>query len=622
MSYTPFSNGQYNSSAPTLSSGQIAPLQLDVNGNLKITNSGGGSGTVNVTQWDSTNVGAPTAYGTAPGTGVNPAFVQVGTVSSQSGTNYPVSLPGSSSVGNLVLAIAMFDGNDGTSPVPTISTDNHGNTYSLLGSFVNSIPPGPSLTSIVVYGTIVTTAGTISTNMTSSIAQRGGAVMIEYSNVQAVVDQSANAQTATSATLSAGPVTTTQASELLLCVGGSISGNPTFTASSGFTIRVQGNTNSSITGILGIEDQVVSSTGSYSAGFSTMGATNDNSVLFLTLKGVVVNTNSISVNAFITNTPTVTVGSALPVGSNIIGHVEVDDGSGHIQPAGDAVARSINVQVNDGTNVLGTSAHPVKVDPTGTTTQPVSGTVTANQGTANTSANAWPVEITDGTNVNSVKAASTAAASTDKSIVVQLNPIQPNLTTAMNVQDVADGPVSAGTAATKSNLVGGVANTSAPTPTAGQQIAIQLDTQGNQRVNPSGGAGSFSSSKTSAAGNGGTVQLTLTVPAATKWEVGGFLLLVQAANASSPRVISANAADASSNFLYSGAAGVNAPINANTLFMFGPSIPLSTSITATNASIPMPILVLGPASTINVFIQNTNASDTLTLTAMIKVYPN
>lgn len=39
------------------------------------------------------------------------------------------------------------------------------------------------------------------------------------------------------------------------------------------------------------------------------------------------------------------------------------------------------VKITDGTNVLGTGANPVRVDPTGTTTQPVSGTVTANAGT-------------------------------------------------------------------------------------------------------------------------------------------------------------------------------------------------------------------------------------------------
>lgn len=51
---------------------------------------------------------------------------------------------------------------------------------------------------------------------------------------------------------------------------------------------------------------------------------------------------------------------------------QVVDGSGNVQPSGDTVARSVNVAVNDGTNVIGTAAHPVKVDPTGTTTQPVS----------------------------------------------------------------------------------------------------------------------------------------------------------------------------------------------------------------------------------------------------------
>ena len=59
-----------------------------------------------------------------------------------------------------------------------------------------------------------------------------------------------------------------------------------------------------------------------------------------------------------------------------------------------ALAGAWPVEQTDGTNVLGTSSHPTRVDPTGTTTQPVSGTfwqatqpvsgtVTANQGTAN-----------------------------------------------------------------------------------------------------------------------------------------------------------------------------------------------------------------------------------------------
>jgi hypothetical protein len=45
-----------------------------------------------------------------------------------------------------------------------------------------------------------------------------------------------------------------------------------------------------------------------------------------------------------------------------------------------SVANSWPVEVTDGTNVLGTSSHPLRIDPTGTTTQPISGTVTANAG--------------------------------------------------------------------------------------------------------------------------------------------------------------------------------------------------------------------------------------------------
>jgi hypothetical protein len=45
---------------------------------------------------------------------------------------------------------------------------------------------------------------------------------------------------------------------------------------------------------------------------------------------------------------------------------------------------------------VGTASNPLRIDPTGTTTQPVSGTVTANQGTAAAVASAWPILVTDG----------------------------------------------------------------------------------------------------------------------------------------------------------------------------------------------------------------------------------
>jgi hypothetical protein len=59
---------------------------------------------------------------------------------------------------------------------------------------------------------------------------------------------------------------------------------------------------------------------------------------------------------------------------------------------------------------------------------PISGTVTANQGTANTAANAWPHKVTDGTNTAAVKAASTAAAATDPALVVAISPNTTSIT--------------------------------------------------------------------------------------------------------------------------------------------------------------------------------------------------
>lgn len=169
---------------------------------------------------------------------------------------------------------------------------------------------------------------------------------------------------------------------------------------------------------------------------------------------------------------------------------------------------------------------------------PVSGTVTANQGTAGTAAQGWFTKLTDGTSVVAVKAASTAAIATDPSLVVALSPNSPlptgsnvigavtqsggpwtqNLTqvggaaislgqktmaaslpvvlssdqTAIPVtqstspwvtSDLADGAgLSPGTAGTKSILIGGTFSTALPTVTNGQQVAIQLDSSGRVLV--------------------------------------------------------------------------------------------------------------------------------------------
>lgn len=61
-------------------------------------------------------------------------------------------------------------------------------------------------------------------------------------------------------------------------------------------------------------------------------------------------------------------------------------------------------------------------------------------------------------------------------------------TTPWLTTDSSDGPVTAGTAATKSGLIGGQFNTSLPTLTTGQQAAIQLDSSGRVLVGSIAGA--------------------------------------------------------------------------------------------------------------------------------------
>jgi hypothetical protein len=89
----------------------------------------------------------------------------------------------------------------------------------------------------------------------------------------------------------------------------------------------------------------------------------------------------------------------------------------------------IALPASGGSVAGGTSTNPVRTDPTGTTTQPVSGTVTANVGTTNgicldatLTGGTQRAKVTDGTNNAAVKAASTAAAATDPALVVSVSP--------------------------------------------------------------------------------------------------------------------------------------------------------------------------------------------------------
>src|SRR5579885_2771584 len=143
----------------------------------------------------------------------------------------------------------------------------------------------------------------------------------------------------------------------------------------------------------------------------------------------------------------------------------------------------------------------------------ISGTVTANQGTANTIANGWPVKITDGTHTMptgdaaaravfnqitdgtngpvAVKPASTAPTVSDQALVVVLSPNQPSI------------PVSNAPSTSTPNIAAGYVVTSAHTNTP-----VIASTYVEQSTNAQRSFKSASTSDTSAGTGARTLLLT------------------------------------------------------------------------------------------------------------------
>ena len=137
------------------------------------------------------------------------------------------------------------------------------------------------------------------------------------------------------------------------------------------------------------------------------------------------------------------------------------------------VATPLAARLSDGAAFLTTTSGRLAVDGSGVT-QPVSGTVTANQGTPNTAANKWPVSVTDGTSTSAVKAASTAAVAADPALVVAHSPNSPTPAGTATI----GGVLVQGTDGVTSNLTAYVQNFGGRNELAVQDdvSARQLDT--------------------------------------------------------------------------------------------------------------------------------------------------
>lgn len=158
--------------------------------------------------------------------------------------------------------------------------------------------------------------------------------------------------------------------------------------------------------------------------------------------------------------------SPVPTGTNKIGVTGVTQGSTTSGQNGDlvqgAVTTAAPAYTTGQTSPLSLSTvGNLRVDGS-SVTQPVSGTVTANQGTPNTATNKWPIEIVDSGGVN----------------IASVNATNELLVTDTDLT-LAQGSTTSGQLGP---LMQGAVTTSAPTYTTSQTSPLSLDINGSLRV--------------------------------------------------------------------------------------------------------------------------------------------
>ena len=197
------------------------------------------------------------------------------------------------------------------------------------------------------------------------------------------------------------------------------------------------------------------------------------------------------------STPGFTDNSAFTAGTTTEANVGgvFNDGLASVTSGNAAAARitnnrglHVNLRNASGTEI-GTSGTPVRVDPTGATTQPVSGTVTANQ------AGTWTVQ--PGNTANTTAWLVTGTGGTFPATQSGIWTVQPgntaNTTPWLTIDSSDMSGTTPATAPGKTSVVGGIYNSSAPTPTTGQTLPLQVDSAGRLIVNPAAVTGTGAS---------------------------------------------------------------------------------------------------------------------------------
>lgn len=498
--------GSVTTAAPAYTTGQVSPLSLTTTGSLR-TDSSATTQPVSGTVTANAGTGSFTVVQTT-GTNLH-TVIDSGTITTVSTVTNLSQLGGA--------AVSMNTGvrDAGTQRV-TIATNDVVPT-SQSGTWTNTVTQA---TAASLNATIVGlgTAGTPSGGVVSIQGVAGGTAIPVSGTVTA-----ANASVSATAATPPGSAT---------YVGGSVTtAAPTYTTGqlNAFSLTTAGGLRVDGSG----STQPVSGTGT----FTVVQATGAN--LNATVSGTVAATQSGTWNlANITGTVSLPTGASTEA---TLAKLTVSQGA----------ALGTNTQTLQGGSV--TTAAPTyttgQISPLSLTTagalrtdssastQPVSGTVTANIGTSGSLAldatltgGTQRTKITDGTTNASVKAASTAAIATDTALVVAISPNNTvavtGTVTATNASVSATGSAPPASA----TFAGASVTTAAPAYTTGQMSALSLTTAGGLRVDGSGttqpvngtvtanaGTGNFTVVQTTAANLNATVTGTVAATQSGTW---------------------------------------------------------------------------------------------------------
>lgn len=469
--------GSVTTAAPTYTTGNINPLSLTTAGALRIDGSGttqpvsgtvtanAGSGSFTVVQATAANLNA-TVTGAVAATQSGTWTVQPGNTANTTPWLSTINQGGNSATVSAGGALKT-DSSATTQPVSGTITANAGT-----GSFTVAQATAANLNATVV-GTVTSNVGTTGglaldatltggtarnkiTDGTNNAAVKAASTAAGATDPALVVAISPNNSVAVTGTFfqATQPVSGTffQATQ-------PVSGTVTANAGTGnFTVAqaTAANLNATVVGT------VTSNIG------TTNGLALDATVAKLTIAQSTAlgsNTQTLMGGSVTTAAPTYTTGNINPLSLTTAGALRVD-ASATTQPISGTVTANAGTgsftvaqatAANLNATVVGSGNFTIVQPTAANLNATVTGTVTSNQGTANTNANGWFTRVTDGTNNVTVKAASTQAAASDVGLVVSLNPTsaQTKASTA-TVAQIASSVASVTLLAANANRLGAI----------------------------------------------------------------------------------------------------------------------------------------------------------------------